>query len=110
MWTPPLLCKHCTRAAWGETGLIEAALGSRELCKLSWAVAVRLQVHWFGLVNAFLVVVILVAVVSVILLRTLRKDFARYAAADDELEALERDVSEETGWKLVHGDVFRPPQ
>ena len=21
----------------------------------------------------------------------------------------ERDVSEESGWKLVHGDVFRPP-
>ena len=59
--------------------------------------------------NAFLVVLILVAVVAVILLRTLRKDLARYAAADDELEVLERDVSEETGWKLVHGDVFRPP-
>lgn len=72
-------------------------------------VSCRPQVHWFGLVNAFLVVLILVAVVAVILLRTLRKDLARYAAADDELEALERDVSEETGWKLVHGDVFRPP-
>ena len=22
----------------------------------------------------------------------------------------ERDVSEECGWKLVHGDVFRPPR
>lgn len=22
----------------------------------------------------------------------------------------ERDVSEESGWKLVHGDVFRPPR
>jgi len=21
----------------------------------------------------------------------------------------ERDVNEESGWKLVHGDVFRPP-
>lgn len=22
----------------------------------------------------------------------------------------ERDVNEESGWKLVHGDVFRPPR
>ena len=28
---------------------------------------------------------------------------------DDDIEALERDISEESGWKLVHGDVFRPP-
>lgn len=25
------------------------------------------------------------------------------------MESLERDLNEETGWKLVHGDVFRPP-
>lgn len=45
-----------------------------------------------------------------ILLRTLRADYARYTRDDDDLEALERDVSEESGWKLVHGDVFRPPR
>ena len=28
---------------------------------------------------------------------------------EDDIEALERDISEESGWKLVHGDVFRPP-
>jgi Endomembrane protein 70 len=28
----------------------------------------------------------------------------------DDLESLERDISEESGWKLVHGDVFRPPK
>lgn len=53
--------------------------------------------------------------VAVILLRTLRKDYARYAKAgvnggDADLESLERDLSEESGWKLVHGDVFRPPR
>lgn len=33
----------------------------------------------------------------------------RYAKEDGDLESLERDLNEETGWKLVHGDVFRPP-
>ena len=34
----------------------------------------------------------------------------RYTRDEDDLESLERDVSEESGWKLVHGDVFRPPK
>ncbi|KAJ6221192.1 hypothetical protein RDWZM_007004, partial [Blomia tropicalis] len=40
-----------------------------------------------------------------ILLRTLHKDIARYNQIDSE-----DDAQEEFGWKLVHGDVFRPPQ
>eukprot|EP00957_Ditylum_brightwellii_P189461 14421242-Ditylum_brightwellii.AAC.1 len=38
------------------------------------------------------------------MVRTLRNDIALY----NELDDLE-DSQEETGWKLVHGDVFRPP-
>ncbi|KAF6151786.1 hypothetical protein GIB67_010360 [Kingdonia uniflora] len=37
-----------------------------------------------------------------------RNDYAKYALEDDDLETLERDVSEKSGWKLMHGDVFRP--
>ena len=44
-----------------------------------------------------------------ILMRTLRNDYARYAREEDDLDTLERDVAEESGWKLVHGDVFRSP-
>lgn len=40
-----------------------------------------------------------------IMLRTLHKDIASY----NEIQSLE-DAQEESGWKLVHGDVFRPPQ
>ena len=39
-----------------------------------------------------------------IIIRTLRRDIARYNMDDDVEESIE-----ETGWKLVHGDVFRPP-
>merc|ERR1711991_885120 len=39
-----------------------------------------------------------------IMMRTLYKDFRRYNQLEPNEEA------EETGWKLVHGDVFRPPQ
>ena len=37
-------------------------------------------------------------------MRVLKNDFSRYARGDEEDEE-----EEETGWKLVHGDVFRLP-
>ena len=68
------------------------------------------QIHWFSIFNSFMMVAFLMGLVSMILLRTLKKDYARYTRGDDDdLESLERDMNEETGWKLVHGDVFRPP-
>lgn len=39
-----------------------------------------------------------------IMIRTLRRDISQY----NQLETAE-EAQEETGWKLVHGDVFRPP-
>lgn len=44
-------------------------------------------------------------ILTMIIIRTLRRDIARYNADDGPDEAIE-----ETGWKLVHGDVFRPPR
>merc|ERR1712066_973116 len=41
--------------------------------------------------------------VAMILLRTLHRDIAKYNDMSAE------DTAEETGWKLVHGDVFRKP-
>jgi hypothetical protein len=45
------------------------------LCKRLVATA---QIHWFSLMNSFMLVLFLIGVVAVILTRTLRKDFARY--------------------------------
>ena len=48
-----------------------------------------------------------VGLVTMILMRTLRKDYARYSKEDD-VDDMERDLGDEYGWKQVHGDVFRP--
>lgn len=63
------------------------------------------QIHWFSIVNSIVIVMFLTSVISMILIRTLRKDIAKYNR-DEDLE----DILEESGWKLVHGDVFRPPR
>jgi transmembrane 9 superfamily protein 2/4 len=74
------------------------------------------KIHWFSLVNSAVIVVFLVLTVMSVLVRALRKDFARYNRLDqinlDDLSGtsvLEDGVQEDSGWKLVHGDVFRPP-
>eukprot|EP00756_Hemistasia_phaeocysticola_P026946 Hpha_TRINITY_DN16092_c1_g2::TRINITY_DN16092_c1_g2_i1::g.117465::m.117465/K17086/TM9SF2_4; transmembrane 9 superfamily member 2/4 len=62
------------------------------------------KIHWFSILNSLLIVLFLSGMVAMILLRSLHKDFNRYNDPDNEEAA-----QEETGWKLVHGDVFRPP-
>ncbi|KAH9620711.1 hypothetical protein KSS87_013645 [Heliosperma pusillum] len=62
------------------------------------------QIHWFSIVNSLMIVLFLSGMVAMIMLRTLYRDISKY----NELETLE-EAQEETGWKLVHGDVFRPP-
>ncbi|KAH6658889.1 hypothetical protein BKA67DRAFT_509876 [Truncatella angustata] len=74
------------------------------------------KIHWFSLVNSAVVVVFLVVTVTSVLFRALKKDIQRYNRLDsinlDDLSgtsALEDGVQEDSGWKLVHGDVFRTP-
>jgi len=45
--------------------------------------------------------------VALILMRTLKNDYARYTTEDEDME-LDR-VVDESGWKQVHSDVFRAP-
>ncbi|KAF9900433.1 hypothetical protein BX616_002595 [Lobosporangium transversale] len=62
------------------------------------------RIHWFSLVNSVIIVLFLTGMVAMVLLRALHKDISRY----NQQEAQE-DFQEDFGWKLVHGDVFRPP-
>eukprot|EP01103_Thecamoeba_quadrilineata_P006045 TRINITY_DN15780_c0_g1_i2.p1 TRINITY_DN15780_c0_g1~~TRINITY_DN15780_c0_g1_i2.p1 ORF type:complete len:488 (-),score=39.97 TRINITY_DN15780_c0_g1_i2:22-1485(-) len=63
------------------------------------------KIHWFSLVNSLLIILFLTGMVALILLRALHSDVIRYK----ELETTQ-EFQEEYGWKLVHGDVFRPPR
>jgi len=96
------------------------------------------SIHWFSIFNSFMMVLFLLGLVTLILVRTLRRDFARYAVSgsgrdledgsfDDDEQGLDENgkpideegatltkgggvvPSEDSGWKLVHGDVFRAP-
>ena len=62
------------------------------------------QIHWFSIINSLMIVLFLSGMVAMIMLRTLHRDISKYNQLETQEEA-----QEETGWKLVHGDVFRPP-
>ncbi|RHX96837.1 hypothetical protein DYB25_007932 [Aphanomyces astaci] len=62
------------------------------------------QIHWFSIVNSLMIVLFLTGMIAMIMLRTLHRDIARY----NEVQTTE-EAAEESGWKLVHADVFRPP-
>ncbi|KAL5209003.1 hypothetical protein ABZP36_004626 [Zizania latifolia] len=65
----------------------------------------HLEVHWFSIINSCVTVLLLTGFLATILMRVLKNDFVKYAhdeeAADDQ---------EESGWKYIHGDVFRFPK
>lgn len=63
------------------------------------------QIHWFSILNSLMIMLFLSGMVAMILIKTLHKDIAKY----NELSSAD-EVAEETGWKLVHGDVFRKPK
>lgn len=97
------------------------------------------KIHWFSIINSIMIVLFLSAMVAFIMMRILHRDLTRYNGAQNNInngssintnpnsndnstllnsslnvnvnvnfndDNLDRD---ETGWKLIHGDVFRPP-
>ncbi|KAJ3201418.1 hypothetical protein HDU82_008132 [Entophlyctis luteolus] len=63
------------------------------------------QIHWFSIVNSIVIVLMLTGMIAMILLRALHKDISRYNSFIEDDGG-----QEDIGWKLVHADVFRPPQ
>ncbi|CAN4115493.1 unnamed protein product [Withania somnifera] len=59
------------------------------------------QIHWCSIINSLMMVLFLSCIVAMIMMRTLPRDIANY----NQLETQD-DAQTETGWKLVHGDIF----
>lgn len=65
------------------------------------------KVHSFSIMNSIMVVVVLSSIVAIIIMRTIRKDLARYEAI--LVDSGDQTDADESGWKMVAGDVFRAP-
>jgi len=60
------------------------------------------EVHWLGIINSFAMVLFLSGMVAHIIKRSLNRDVNTYNE--------NMDSENDSGWKQIRGDVFRPPQ
>ncbi|CAA6667025.1 unnamed protein product [Spirodela intermedia] len=65
----------------------------------------EMEIHWFSIINSCVTVLLLTGFLATILMRVLRNDFIKYSHDEESAED-----QEETGWKYIHGDVFRFPK
>ncbi|KAI5677942.1 hypothetical protein M9H77_08892 [Catharanthus roseus] len=65
----------------------------------------HLEIHWFSIINSCVTVLLLTGFLATILMRILKNDFIKYTHDEESV-----DDQEETGWKYIHGDVFRFPK
>eukprot|EP00271_Cylindrocystis_brebissonii_P004204 TRINITY_DN157_c0_g4_i1.p1 TRINITY_DN157_c0_g4~~TRINITY_DN157_c0_g4_i1.p1 ORF type:complete len:623 (-),score=109.05 TRINITY_DN157_c0_g4_i1:707-2470(-) len=65
----------------------------------------HLEIHWFSIINSCVTVLLLTGFLATILMRVLKNDFIKYSRDEESAEE-----QEETGWKYIHGDVFRFPK
>jgi transmembrane 9 superfamily protein 2/4 len=72
----------------------------------------RPRIHWYAILNSLVLLFFLTALVAIILVRTLTHDIAHYNGGGGlgGSEAMKDYPDDVTGWKLLHGDVFRPPR
>jgi transmembrane 9 superfamily member 2/4 len=68
------------------------------------------QVHWYSITNSILVVLFLSLLFFSVLVRNLRRDIAAYNSISTLTDEEKEEEADESGWKLIHADVFRPPQ
>ncbi|KAG7402205.1 hypothetical protein PHYBOEH_005768 [Phytophthora boehmeriae] len=65
-----------------------------------------LELHWISVINSFILVMMLTGFLSIVMLRILKRDFSRYT---DLETGDDRTLEDDSGWKLLHADVFRFP-
>lgn len=63
------------------------------------------EIHWYSIINSMIIILFLSGMVAIIILRSLNSDIAMYNSEDAK-----EDPEDTVGWKLLHGDVFRPPR
>ena len=74
------------------------------------------SIHWFHIISSALIVLMLTGVTALILTGILYRDIATYknVRSDEDVDDgydIEDGIDDfdDVGWKLLHGNVFRPP-
>ena len=88
--------------------------GRMSLVPISEEISVsQAPIHWISILNSLCLALMICGFVLTILVRIVRADLSKYMPSDDtaiELGSSDRESEAlVVNWKLLHGDVFRPP-
>lgn len=86
----------------------EVSWASRWDIYLSMGGTTSNKIHWLSVSNSLIIVFVLTSMIAAILVRNLRRDYDRYSKVSTS-DAERNEDLEESGWKLVHADIFRSP-
>ncbi|XP_069796855.1 transmembrane 9 superfamily member 1 isoform X4 [Narcine bancroftii] len=110
----PASMTHTYSVRWHETSLPYQRRGERQRDHNFFPRT--LEIHWLSIMNSMVLVFLLTGFVLVILMRVLRRDFARYNLEEDGAggglltSSPGQDFEQaDNGWKIIHTDVFRFP-
>eukprot|EP00923_Selenidium_pygospionis_P003625 GHVN01005750.1.p1 GENE.GHVN01005750.1~~GHVN01005750.1.p1 ORF type:complete len:601 (-),score=59.76 GHVN01005750.1:139-1920(-) len=92
---------------WVESEIPVEARLQKQLTGVLTTSSSALDIHWLAIINSFVLVLLGVSLIAGIMMRVVRSDLAKYLRIPDE--ELAAGAEEESGWKLLHADVFRPP-
>ena len=70
------------------------------------------EIHWISIFNSLILALMICSLVMIILVRIVRADLAKFLPADDSARVETGDDVDDdnaANWKLLHGDIFRPP-
>ncbi|ORC85154.1 putative endosomal integral membrane protein [Trypanosoma theileri] len=65
----------------------------------------RHNIHWYSIINSTFFVAFLTILIAATMIRVVRRDLSKISGIDLD----ENDAPEDSGWKLLNRDVFRPP-
>jgi len=107
-WSEDMVIPFAYSARWAHLSHIEPSQALELQLKATMPHGHQnMDIHWLAIINSFVLMLLILSLFLLIIIRVVRSDLSRYLQIpDEELNAVE----EETGWKLLHADVFRAPR
>eukprot|EP00927_Polykrikos_kofoidii_P040435 TRINITY_DN3456_c0_g1_i1.p1 TRINITY_DN3456_c0_g1~~TRINITY_DN3456_c0_g1_i1.p1 ORF type:complete len:596 (-),score=66.48 TRINITY_DN3456_c0_g1_i1:203-1990(-) len=106
-WKPGMTLQFSYSVHWAQVNIPASKALEYQLKAAMPTGHQNMDIHWLAIINSFVLMLLILSLFLLIIIRVVRSDLSRYLQIpSEELNAVE----EETGWKLLHADVFRAPK
>jgi hypothetical protein len=106
-WAEGMVISYSYSVNWVKSDILPGQAMEMQLKSTMPLGHMNMDIHWLAIINSFVLMLLILSLFLLIIIRVVRSDLSHYLQIpDEELSAVE----EETGWKLLHADVFRSPK